>query len=311
MRWVYTGKISYEDLLTIDFAAAQALKAPAFQNALMDTIHASVKNGLSLFPTKARLCPKREEHAEVGMRRLMVDLMVWEFDDHTRDRQLSLCNVQFQRDVWKQCSIQRPGPGQSAPYAKGLGSYYENVGSHTPLFPIAGVEVDARLQDLQFDEMTIYIIGPEEQRFYVHPSILRASPKRFNPPILPEVANVPGSDPDTFQAFLEWLYFQIVPPKEHGFEHLLNCYHFAELFEVVYFADVSISSIISLFTDRMPILDELHSVYDKLQQGSPLRRLLIDIVCCSAQAISTEGNRQTEREKNQAFRELGLAASQI
>ncbi|QDS74572.1 hypothetical protein FKW77_008130 [Venturia effusa] len=278
LRWIYSGKVAYEDLLMIDFAAAQALDAPAFQNAIMDTLYTSVKKGLSLFPAKGKLCPSKTEHAEVGMRRLMIDLMVWEFDNHTRDNELSSCNVQFQRDVWKQCSFQKPSSDQSAPYASALGSYYEIVGSRTPLFTTARSNEDARDEDLQFEEMVTYLIGPEEQRFHVHPGILRASSERLNPPVPPENGKVPNGDPDIFQAFLEWLYFQIVPPKMMGFEHLLNCYHFAELFEVVSFANAVMMTIIALFNDRMPILDEIHMAYDKLQQGSPLRRLLIDIM---------------------------------
>lgn len=156
------------------------------------------------------------------------------------------------------------------------------MGSYLPLFPIVRAQVASRLREPQFEKMVTYLIGPEEQRFYVHPNILRASSKRFNPPIPPDVAKVPSGDPDTFQTFLEWLYFQIVPSKYVGFEHLLNCYHFAELFEVVRFADALMSKIILLFIDRMPMLDELHLVYDKLKQGSPLRDLLIDLMVWDA-----------------------------
>lgn len=83
----------------------------------MDALHASVKKGLNLFPAKGKLssCPKKGEYAEVGMRRLMVDLMVWEFDDHARERQLAQCNVTFQKEVWKKYATQNHGPGQRAP----------------------------------------------------------------------------------------------------------------------------------------------------------------------------------------------------
>ncbi|RDI85598.1 hypothetical protein Vi05172_g4401 [Venturia inaequalis] len=282
LHWIYSGNVSYRNLLTLDFLAVQVLQAPAFHNAIMDTLHASAKKGLSLFPTKGKLCPRNSEHEKAGMRRLMIDLMVWEFDDQTRDRQLSLCNLHFQRDVWRQCSLQKPGLGQIAPYAIGLDSYYESVGSQTPLFPIMSAAVDARHQKLHFEEMVTYIIGPEEQQFYVHPIILRASSKMFKPPTPPEVAKIPNGDPEIFQAFLEWMYFQIVPPKHLGFEYLFECYHFAELFELPRFADGLMSSIIQLFLGRMPIIDELHMVYDKTQEGSLLRSFLVDLMVWDA-----------------------------
>ncbi|TLD34773.1 hypothetical protein E2P81_ATG04938 [Venturia nashicola] len=122
------------------------------------------------------------------MRRLMVDLMVWEFDDNTRDQQFSLYNVHFQKDVWKQLDPK----AQSWPA--------------NPILPGTRFLLRkpvARHQQLHFEDMVTYITGQEEQQFYVHPSILRANSKIFKPPISLDATKVPNGDPDIFQAFLE------------------------------------------------------------------------------------------------------------
>jgi hypothetical protein len=146
LQWLYTGRVPYDDQLLTTYMSSEKLRAPAFGNAIIDTLVATIKKDPNLLPKAVQLkrliCDQKSKDSKI--RKLMIDLLIWEVDPTKRNGILGNFDAKFEEEEWKKCEEKKDDP---APHSDGLQSYYEDVWDYGPL-NAAPEEIAPRLEKL-------------------------------------------------------------------------------------------------------------------------------------------------------------------
>ena len=139
------------------------------------------------------------------------------------------------------------------------------------------------------------MVGPEEQCFYVHPSILAAHSEFLKSALKEEwtegkdrVIKLPEDDPEIFYIYVQWLYtgtiFTKTKEEAHSFDHLVDLYLLGEKMLDQVFQNRVMDALVSATRER----DENGKRYfhddlciDKLYRNTPknalARQFMVDV----------------------------------
>ena len=149
------------------------------------------------------------------------------------------------------------------------------------------------------DEIVEIKVGPSNTMFKIHKGHLcdRASYFRAvyqNPGDWKEKSEgltLETVDPDTFQRFILWLYFNNVLDNFESVQsvpglELINCYFFADQRNIPAMQNHVIDTILErVKTTKIIFVKHQRLIWENTPDGSPLRRLLVDSLAMTATAI--------------------------
>ncbi|KAJ4365564.1 hypothetical protein N0V83_008184 [Neocucurbitaria cava] len=152
------------------------------------------------------------------------------------------------------------------------------------------------------DMLTVTVgTGAETVKFPVHEALLRKSSLFFDNAMKPEWAaskldprdvDLTDEDPEVFKVYLHWLYMRTLPTvhrdlnlrgQKHEFDQLSNCYILGEKLMDVRFKNAILDGVVDAMnntpfcTGKMPGEASINIIYSGTSEGSPARRLLVDI----------------------------------
>ena len=138
-------------------------------------------------------------------------------------------------------------------------------------------------------------VGPDEHGFYIHPSVISQTSDFFKAALKKEwaegqerIIKLPEDDPVIFETYVQWLYtgtiFCKTREEYHNYNLLADLYIQGEKLIDTFFQDAVVNAIVAATRSydvdgsrSWPGERTVNIIYENTTEGSPARKLMLDI----------------------------------